>query len=48
MAVSRDPGKRRGSMTDVLMLDFSIAFFAIALLYVKAREKLRQYSSLSP
>jgi hypothetical protein len=28
-------------MTDILMLAFTIAFFAVALLYVAACEKLR-------
>jgi hypothetical protein len=29
------------SMTDILMLAFTIVFFAVALLYVAACEKLR-------
>jgi hypothetical protein len=41
MAASRDRGKRRKSMWDVLMVGFSIAFFAVALLYVNGCEKLR-------
>ena len=31
----------RLAMTDLLMIVFSIAFFAVALLYVAACEKLR-------
>ncbi len=40
MAASKDPGKGL-SMTDLLMIVFSIAFFVVALLYVGACEKLR-------
>jgi hypothetical protein len=31
----------RNAMTDLLMIVFSVAFFAIALLYVTACERLR-------
>ncbi|HEV2214721.1 MAG TPA: hypothetical protein VGR64_05485 [Terracidiphilus sp.] len=40
-AISRRLARELESMQDVLMITFTIAFFAAAFLYVKALEKLR-------
>jgi hypothetical protein len=41
MAGSACAGTRRYAMQDVLMLLFTVAFFILAFLYVKACQKLR-------
>jgi hypothetical protein len=46
MAASKAPGKgapgnEGTAMTDLLMIVFTIVFFALALIYVAACEKLR-------
>jgi hypothetical protein len=40
MAANREPG-RETAMTDLLMIVFTVAFFALALLYAAACEELR-------
>lgn len=37
----RAPGKARPAMQDLTMLLFTVIFFALAFLYVKACQKLR-------
>jgi hypothetical protein len=37
----RHAGNGRPKMQDVVMLSFTVAFFALAFLYVKACQKLR-------
>ncbi len=39
--VHRAPGKARPAMQDLTMLLFTVIFFALAFLYVKACQKLR-------